>query len=272
MARYGHLGYLGAAAFVVVGLFAASPAGAQSGDFSLGGAGPAEEGWTLGLGVGAAPDYEGSEDYEAVPIPKVRWDRGDGVYADLTGLTFTANVLANRDFEFGPVVQVRGERDDVDNDAVDRLDDVDTAVEVGAFLKFLFGDWSIGGRAQVDVADAHDGWLAELRGGYDGSIGSSWSYTAGAYTTYASDDYMEAYFGIDAANSAASGLSTFDADAGLKDVGVDFSMTYLDWRPWAVTGIVAYKRLLDDAEDSPVTDDVGSENQVFIGLLGSYRF
>ncbi len=266
------LGNMGTAALAVTGLLAAGPAGAQSTDFSLGDSGSGDPGWTVGLGVGMTPDYEGSEDYEAVPIPKVRWDSGDGVYVDLTGLTLTANVLARDDIRVGPVVQVRGERDDVDADEVDRMEDIDTAVEIGGFVDFYFGSWSIGAQAQVDVADAHDGWLAEIRGGYDGSIGTSWVYAAGASTTYANSDYMSTYFDVDAADSAASGLTTFDADSGFKDVGVDFSMTYVDWKPWAVTGFVAYKRLLDDAEDSPVTDDVGSADQAFIGILVSYGF
>ena len=32
--------------------------------------------WTLGLGAGAAPDYEGGDDYEAVPIPYFRAQKG----------------------------------------------------------------------------------------------------------------------------------------------------------------------------------------------------
>jgi outer membrane protein len=33
-----------------------------------------------------------------------------------------------------------------------------------------------------------------------------------------------------------------------------------------------YTRLLGDAADSPVTDDVGDENQMFGGLLINYTF
>ena len=32
--------------------------------------------WTLGLGVGTTPDYEGGDDYEGVPIPIVRAQKG----------------------------------------------------------------------------------------------------------------------------------------------------------------------------------------------------
>ncbi len=39
-----------------------------------------------------------------------------------------------------------------------------------------------------------------------------------------------------------------------------------------MTGILSYKRLLDDAVDSPVVDDVGDEDQIFGGMALSYSF
>jgi outer membrane scaffolding protein for murein synthesis (MipA/OmpV family) len=37
-------------------------------------------------------------------------------------------------------------------------------------------------------------------------------------------------------------------------------------------GLVSYKRLLDDAEDSPVVDDEGDANQLMGGILVTYTF
>ncbi len=86
---------------------------------------------------------------------------------------------------------------------------------------------------------------------------------------------MEAYFEIDAADSARSGLSTFDADSGFKDVGLNLLASFKPWEHWGLMGLASYKRLLDDAEDSPVVDDEGDANQFagagflfFIGFNG----
>jgi len=99
-----------------------------------------------------------------------------------------------------------------------------------------------------------------------------WNATLSAFTTWASEDYMEAYFGINQSNSNKSGLKTFDADSGIKDVGIALPVTYSPWEHWSIMGAVAYKRLLGDAADSPVVDDEGNANQFIGGMLLIYRF
>ena len=160
----------------------------------------------------------------------------------------------------------------MNKDAVDDLQKVDAAVEVGGFAGFEAQGWH--GRVEItqDVADAYDGWLVGVKGGYRAVFSPKLSLNATVFTDYASDDYMETYFGIDAANAARSGLDTFDADAGFKDVGLSLAPRYGGAEGWAVTGLLAYKRMLGDAEDSPVVDDVGDANQLFAGLLLTYGF
>ncbi|MEM9442430.1 MAG: MipA/OmpV family protein [Pseudomonadota bacterium] len=43
-------------------------------------------------------------------------------------------------------------------------------------------------------------------------------------------------------------------------------------RRWGLTGILSYKRLIDDAADSPIVDDVGNANQIFGGAALTYSF
>ena len=54
-------------------------------------------------------------------------------------------------------------------------------------------------------------------------------------------------------------------------MGANLSLSYLITPHWDVTGIGAYRRLLNDAEDSPVTKE-GSANQWYGGLLFNYHF
>jgi MipA family protein len=246
-------------------------AGLTSGLAGEGGDTADEWNFTLGAGAGFAPDYEGSEDYEVVPLLLARVQRND-LYLALEANTLRANLLPIPVFQAGPLVRYRPERDDVDNDAVDDLEDVDAAVELGGFVGFEAQGWH--GRVEVtqDVADAYDGLLVGARGGYRAVLRPNLSLNTTVFTTYADDDYMETYFGIDGADAAASGLDTFDADAGFKDVGVSLAARYGGREGWGLTGIAAYKRLLEDAEDSPVVDDEGDANQLFAGLLVTYGF
>ncbi|MDH3662423.1 MAG: MipA/OmpV family protein [Alphaproteobacteria bacterium] len=226
---------------------------------------------SLGAGVGIAPDYEGSDEYEAVPVLSARLDYGER-FLELRNTALRANILANGIIHAGPVINYRFERDDVDEDAVDDLDDVDDAIELGGFVGFSYQGWLGSITATQDVSDGHDGYLIALKAGYRAKVLPSLAVTTIASGTYADDDYMDTYFGIDAGDAAASGLDEFDADEGFKDVGLTLNIDYEYGAGWGVTGIVAYTRLLDDAEDSPVVDDVGDENQLFGGVALTYSF
>ena len=227
--------------------------------------------FSVGAGAGFAPDYEGSEDYEPVPLLFARIQR-DQIFVALEANTLRANLLPAPVFRAGPLVRYRRERDDVENDAVDDLEDVDAAVELGGFAGFEAAGWHGSVEITHDVADAYDGWLLGVKGGYRAVFSPNLSLNTTAFTTYAGDDYMETYFGIDGADAARSGLDTFDADGGFKDAGLSLAAHYGGQQGWGVNGLAAYKRLLGDAEDSPVVDDEGDANQFFAGLLLIYGF
>lgn len=99
-----------------------------------------------------------------------------------------------------------------------------------------------------------------------------WCLEASVGSTWASEDYMSSYFGIDSADAARSGLDRFNADEGFKDVSLGGALNYRFLERWSVTALATYARLLGDAEDSPVVDDVGGANQFFAGALINYRF
>ena len=175
-------------------------------------------------------------------------------------------------FQAGLALQFRRERDDVRNDAVDSLRDVDAALEVGAFLGLTIGRWHTRLLAVPDVADAHDGRVFTLTTEYTLPPIEVFTLTLGISGTYADDDYMETYFSIDTNNAVRSGLPRFEAEAGLKDVGAHLTLRYQESRHWSALAIFKYARLLGDAADSPIVDDVGSENQFFAGLIAIYTF
>ena len=74
---------------------------------------------------------------------------------------------------------------------------------------------------------------------------------------------MSSYFGIDAADAARSGLAQYSADEGFKDVSFGGGATYRLFERVSISALAIYTRLIDDAADSPVVDDVGDENQIF---------
>jgi outer membrane scaffolding protein for murein synthesis (MipA/OmpV family) len=149
---------------------------------------------------------------------------------------------------------------------------VDAAVMLGGFFGFEYENWSASVEAMQDVASGNDGAIVRLNGGYKIPIDETLNFSLGVFTTWADDDYMQAYFEIDGADAARSGLQTFDADAGFKDVGLNLTAVYKPWEHWGLMGLAGYKRLLGDAEDSPVVDDEGDANQFSGGFLVFYKF
>ncbi len=226
----------------------------------------------IGLGAGMVPDYEGSNDYQVVPAlyARIHWKRGYSV--ELEGLTLRANLLPNDMWNFGPVVRYRMGREDVEDSAVDRMRDIDDSWEVGAFAKVAIDNWNVRLDMVKDIADGHDGYLIGIHAGYTLFRDSFWRVSAGASATYADDNYMDTYFSVDENNSARSGLDTYEAEAGFKDIGVTLSASYSISRNWGVMGIMGYKRLLGDAEDSPIVDKEGSPDQLIGSLALTYSW
>jgi outer membrane scaffolding protein for murein synthesis (MipA/OmpV family) len=229
----------------------------------------------LGGGVAFAPDYEGSSDYEAIPVPfgLARFD--NGMYITLEGLYLRANLIPTSWtgwLEAGPLYNYRPERSNVDNSQVDNMKSVSDANELGAFVGFAYNNWYARLEFNTDVGNAHEGWYSILKGGYLWILDSAWSMKFSGFATYADDDYMQTYFGVNLLDSATSGLAPFSASSGIKDVGLEYRLNWRFADHWSTTALVNYSRLLNDASsDSPVTD-VGSANQFLGGLVLLYHF
>ena len=100
----------------------------------------------------------------------------------------------------------------------------------------------------------------------------TWVIGINGFTTWADDDYMTAYFGVDRRNSLRSGIKEYDADSGFKDVGITVPIRYNASEHWSIMGVAGFKKLIGDAEDSPIVSDEGDDNQLFGGAFVIYRF
>ena len=232
----------------------------------------------LGLGVGAAPDYEGGDDYEAVPIPLARVQKGER-FGELRGLHVTSNLLNHPNWRVGPSLNFRDGYNDVDDDDVDDLDNRGSSFEMGLKGGYVFSmEELVGPNAALDlsleflhdVTDGHTGFLFTPSATLATPVASKWNLVAGLETTFASGSYMSHFFSVNAEEAARTGLDDEDADAGMKDVALNFGAVYQITDNWDFNILAQYKRMLGDAEDSPVVDDVGDANQFFGGVVISY--
>jgi len=230
---------------------------------------------SLGLGFVARPDYEGSDDYQAQITPLI-----DVKYAPLIikGTRVGIAVLelkhpkAGLHILAGPLAQYRTGRDEGDNNALQGLGNIDDSIEVGGFMEIIVGNWATDISVGQDVASGHDGLLATLAAKYTTPALNGIRYSYGLSTNWADGDYMQNYFGVSNAQSETSVYAPYTADAGFKDAGMELGAFYNVSAHWGVEAHVGYRRLFNDAADSPLVKGAGSANQyqTLIGL--SYNF
>ena len=233
---------------------------------------PVESGGFVGLGLGFATDYEGSDDVTFGALPTAQYSFGKR-FVRLIGTNLSANLLEHEVLQIGPSLNYRFGRNDVDDDVVDRMADVDGAVEIGAMAGLSFTN---GANARyrfnasveflTDVTDEHDGSTIRLSARYWRPISKAFDVSIGIGGTYATDNYMSSFFSVNAADAAASGLPIFVADAGVKDFDVSPMVVMHLSRSWHVGLGARFKWLLGDAADSPVVDSRGSSTQILAGL------
>ncbi|WP_300303134.1 MipA/OmpV family protein [Ferrovibrio sp.] len=234
--------------------------------------------WDIRLGAGAffQPDYEGSDDYEVAPLPLVSISYKDLVF--LRGPSLGVNAFTwqgprpTDKLQVGPLIRYQMGRDQDDSDDLRGMGNIDSGAELGLFLNYSTGPWSAGVTVFQDVSGAHDGLTAKFAGGYRHSFGPKLRARAELSTTWANDDYTETFFGVSALQAQRSGMRRYQAEGGVKDVGLTFDLDYSLTEHWGLTGRLGYKRLLGDAADSPLVEDRGSPDQLMTGLFLSYKF
>lgn len=252
-----------AAGLLLLGL--SSPAFAQDGEG--GGVRP-----LLGVAGIYRPDFRGSADYEFQPLPFVgfeyeRWGRTLSV----EGTDLKLNLLGDGRFEAGPVLGWRsGRDDDIDNDVVRLLPSIDGTVEGGAFagVRWDVGPGRIGAGAKVlaDLGGVDGGFTVTGDVSWAAPISERLSYSIGANIVWADEEYMQTYYGVTAAGATASGLAPYQPDSGVESIGLSVSARYQLNNRWGVALLASYDRLMDQAADTPIVTQEGSENQARVGF------
>jgi outer membrane scaffolding protein for murein synthesis (MipA/OmpV family) len=220
----------------------------------------------LGLGGRIAPAYDGSSDYELKPFPIIR-----PRYVHVPGL-FEVGGRKGEGFSVGPSFGYTGERNSDDYGDLLGLRDVDPTYEAGLRVGYGWDYAEVYAKGRYAFGGAH---------GLVGEVGANailrpmerLELKAGPVVSFAAEGYMDEYFGVTPAEAAATAgrLQAYDADGGVKSVGLAMAARY-EFRPdWFVEAEASYSRLVADAADSPIVD-VGSEDQFTVGLGVSRRF
>jgi MipA family protein len=272
-------------AIAAVTLLAASPAFAQS--EALPDPNDQSDTFSIGAGAGIIPDYEGSDDYEFIPVVGIR-GRWNGINFYSRGTYLYVDLIRRGDgpleFDLGPIAGVRRNRTGkVDDKVVDDLPELDTAIEVGGFagityhgLTNPYDALSFHVDVTTDVADAHGSTLITPTIDFGTPLSTTTYIGVSASAEWAGDGYADYYYSIGPQDSIDSGLPVFDADGGFKHwrlgLFANQSLSGDLTHGWSIFGIGLYTHLSGDFADSPIVDQRGSASQWFGGLGVAYTF
>lgn len=234
--------------------------------------------WTFMLGGGAiyAPDYEGSNDYKAMPVPIVEVSWRDRVRLTTRGGPgIVATPFATDALKVDVGIGYHAGRKESDNDALKGLGNLDGGAVATARLGYRMGPVGVGLQVARDLGGDRDGLSATVEAEYAIRLfGDRARLSLSPHVTWADDNYMSSSFGITAAQSARSvhHLARYDAGAGFKNAGLSIGVSYAVTDSIQAVSRLGYTRMLGDAADSPLVTQEGSADQLsaLVGL--SYRW
>jgi len=239
--------------------------------------------FTVALGGGIVPDYEGSDDYRFVPAGAIR-GRVSGISFTTRGTYLYVDVVpgtAKVQFDAGPIVGVRfNSRKHIDDDVVKLLPNRKSTIEAGGFAGVSFHG----------LTNPYDSLAFRLDVLHGFGSGRNWTNlspnvefsTPLSQTTYvsaslgaewAANKYADYYFTVSPADSLATGgvLPPFNADGGMKNwkagLLLNQSITGNLLHGFSVFGLGQYSRLVGDFKRSPIVSQRGSAN-LWVGALG----
>ncbi|WP_319531024.1 MipA/OmpV family protein [uncultured Cohaesibacter sp.] len=244
---------------------------------------------TLGGGLFFMPQYEGSDTYKALPLPyfDIMWN--DTLFLS-TQKGLGANLLSYDAFKLGASISYnQGRKESDSRSELKGMGNISGGLNGNIFVEYDTGPVKLYSNARRYFAGSK-GWSGELGiktfvplamlGGADAAsvrpdpnaVGHGLTGPAislGASAEWADGDYMQDYFGVNAAQSAASGHGVYNANAGFKAVAIEGGLYHPVGPNLLLGGTIKYKHLVGDAVESPVPTN---DNQMSGSIFATYSF
>lgn len=229
------------------------------------------DGWGFGLGLSVEYEsaYEGSDEFgfEVQPAGAAQWRRGDDIFF-WAGEALGWRGLRSNTWLFEAAVAFDEGREESDSDdgRLDGLGDADESLELVLQARRAFdADWRywLDGR----VVTGENGSLGIFGvgrrfGDQNDGTGSEFSIVA----VFHDSEYANKDFGIDAVQSAASGLNETDLSGGFRSIGFNYNYRNYINENWQIFAEVLYERYSSDIEDSPIARN-NYEAEVGVGFI-----
>ena len=230
----------------------------------------------LGAAIRTRPAYDGSKSQVDDIVPVVRY-YGQPLFARTTQGILEGGLQWNIGSGVTAGFQVAYEegRDASESAFLRNLsfnDDVDPGASIGAHIEW---EGKAGPAPLLLLAryrqnmDSDRGAILDLRGSVGVYGANSVVVALFAEASWASSDELAAFYGVSAAQSAATGLPAYQPGSGFKHAAVGVIASYDFARHWSLVGSVQSRWLQGDASESPLAER-SRNNYANAGI--AYRF
>ncbi|MDB5461145.1 MAG: hypothetical protein JWO72_2886 [Caulobacteraceae bacterium] len=209
----------------------------------------------------AAPTYEGGKKYSAFPSGNLAISRPwefDSYGAPDDAASFA--IVNTKHISFGAAASIREDRGN--SGGLEGMRNIGWSLEGGGFVNIWPTDWMRIHGEVLRGLTAQDGILVDTGLDFVTRPGR-WMIAGGPRFSWADDKFNGTYFGVTAAEAAASPriVNPYLAKAGPHFAGLEVNAEY-KWRPrWRLTLDANYHHLLGDDANSPLVRQLGSAEQ-----------
>ncbi|MDF3835850.1 MipA/OmpV family protein [Cupriavidus basilensis] len=236
----------------------------------------AENVYTLGLGAGVAPLYEGSNEYHPIFAPLFSAEFSNGIFISPLrgglgyGHKFSNGMFASLALDYD---EGRSDRKRLDMPGSDYLKGMGRIP--GSFMGAFQVGMPIYGDATLSVT--LDVPLTHRQRGLSGHIdlevpifaSGRHQVTFSPSLHFGSRRYTQTFFGVTDAQAASSAFRPYATKAGFDRASLSLAWTYEISRTWSVNSVLGVSRLLGDSANSPIVQS----KQSYFGLTSlNYSF
>ncbi|WP_328517728.1 MipA/OmpV family protein, partial [Ralstonia solanacearum] len=235
-----------------------------------------EASYSISLNVGAAPRYQGTDQYAVTVMPGFRADFGNGLFFDPTrGGAGYVKHFANGMFASAAMSYDLGRSDEnrygrPGSDYLQGMGDVKGAllgnITVGSKI---VRDITVSATLELPLTNRDRGWSGRLDINAPVVSWGANKITVSPSVYFGSRKYMQTYFGVTPQQAANSGFAPYVAESGIQATSVSVAWRHSVSRNWTVQSAIGATRLLGDAAKSPV---VQNKQSYFGGAGVIYTF
>lgn len=215
---------------------------------------------TLGGGVDVGPRYSGSDKTRVSAAQVVDYSMENGFFIGTTRGIGYGNNIGNLDYSAALSYRTGRKDKDVSSDSIGSGSDelrgmgkIKGSAIVVPGLEYKVTDWlHLQLQAEVPVSERDNGEAVHF--GISSPFYTSPKNEVALALTggWGSDKYMQTYYGVNAAQSAASGFARHDAGAGIYAWSMNLDWTHKLTSRWSVLASAGVTQLTGDAGDSPI--------------------